>query len=138
MNLVFQTTRENCLSACVASVLGIPLEEVPLWWELTGDEWLRGIRDWADSRGLGVCYFNLKNRKEWPLLHGHLVIVGGSTPRSDKYLHAIVARAEWDGAETKLWWVHDPFPGGKFIQEPDHCLFFVNNSDLQLTGEASR
>lgn len=127
MTPVFQTTRENCLSAAVASLLDLPLSDVPVWWDLTGDEWLRAIVQWAASRGLGVCYFNLRDRKEWPLLMNRYVIVAGSTPRSSEYHHAVIARAKWDGAETRLDFVHDPFIDGGYITDPDHCLFFVED-----------
>ena len=97
MTPTFQSTAFDCLSAAVATVLDIPLAEVPCWWDLTGDAWLKAIINWAKSRNLGVCYFSLKDRKEWPLLVNHYVIVAGTTPRSREYLHSVVARAEWDG-----------------------------------------
>lgn len=122
---VFQTTKTNCLSAAVASLLHLRIEDVPDWWELTGDAWLKAICDWAAGRHLGVCYFSLRDRKEWPLLMNHHVIVAGDTTRSTEYHHAVVAMAKWDGKETRLEFVHDPCPDGDFITNPDHCLFFV-------------
>ncbi len=125
MTPVFQSSKTDCLSAAIASVLDLPLSEVPSLWDLVGDAWLKALVEWAISRQLGFCYFNLKDRKEWPLLAGHYVIVGGSTKRSEEYLHAVVAKAEWDGKTTRLEYVHDPMVVGDFIDEPDHCIFFV-------------
>lgn len=96
-----------------------------MWWDLTGDAWLKAIAEWAASQGLGMCYFNLRDRKEWPCLTNHYVIVAGTTPRSAEYFHAVVALAKWEGAETRLEYIHDPYPDGEYITDPDHCLFFV-------------
>jgi hypothetical protein len=125
MTPVFQTTPTNCLSACVASILDLPLDSVPEWWTISGDAWLRAIAQWASERGLGICYFNLRDRKEYPVLANHYVIVGGDTPRSKEYFHAVVALAKWEGGTTRLEFIHDPCRDGDFITEPDHCLFFV-------------
>lgn len=125
MTPVFQSTKYDCLSAAVASILDLPLSDVPVWWDLTGEAWIQAIANWAESHGLGFCYFNLKDRKEWPILHGHYVVVAGSTPRSSEYFHAVVAKAEYDGKTTRLEYIHDPYTEGNFIDEPDHCLFFV-------------
>lgn len=127
MTPVFQSTAVDCLSAAVASVLDLPLSEVPVWWDLVGADWITAIMRWAESRGVGFCYFSLKDRIEWPHLSGFHLVVAGETPRSSEYLHAVVARAEYDPAEnqTRLHWVHDPLRGGEFITDPDHCLFFI-------------
>lgn len=127
MTPVYQTTVNNCLTAAVASLLDLPLEAVPDWWPLTGSSWLKAIVDWADSRGLGVCYFDLKNRKDWPILANHHVIVAGDTSRSNEYFHAVIAHAIWDetSGTTRLDFIHDPYKRGDFISQPDHCLFFV-------------
>jgi hypothetical protein len=50
----FGTTKEspevgNCWSACIASLLEIPVEEVPTFAAL--DDWFEETRDWLFSRG---------------------------------------------------------------------------------------
>ena len=107
---------------------GLPYEECPQLWEHKGDAWIRALQEWAASKSLGVVYFCLKERTSWPLLDGFDLIVGGSTWRSDKYFHAVVATAETRNGQTKLHWVHDPYRHGDFIQDPDHCIFFVKQS----------
>jgi hypothetical protein len=110
---VFQATLTDCVSAAIASVLEIPLEDAPQLWEYTGGEWVERLREWAAGRGLGLCYFSLQDRKEWPVLDGFHCIVGGSTPRSTEYLHCVVARAETSEGQTRLHYVHDPAPCGR-------------------------
>lgn len=125
MTPVFQTTQTNCLSAAVASVLDCSLNEIPYWGNLIGMDYLRTIAKWAIDQGLGFCFFDLKNRLEWPVLANHYVIVAGDTSRSKEYFHTVVARTVWTGEKTRLEYVHDPYEYGDYIRNPDHCLFFI-------------
>ena len=127
MTPIFQRNGYDCLSAAVASVLDLKLEDVPDWSELVGVEWVRAVFSWAISRGLGVCYFDMRERKAWPILANHYAVLSGKTHRSEKYHHAVVVKAtqNLEAQETRLDWVHDPMPGGDFISEPDHILFFI-------------
>ena len=125
MTPVYQRSVNDCLSAAIASVLNLELDSVPSFWELTGGAWLKAISDWAESRGLGVCYFSLRDRAEWPHLNNHYVIVAGDTPRSSEYFHCVVAQAKTCDGKTQLHFVHDPCRDGSYITNPDHCLFFV-------------
>jgi hypothetical protein len=124
---VFQTTPTNCVSAAIASVLEIPIEDAPVLWEYTGGEWMDHLRGWALRRGLGVCYFSLRDRREWPMLDNFYCIVSGDTERSADYFHCVVALARTSDGETRLEWVHDPCDGGNFITNPDHLFFFVTS-----------
>ena len=128
MTPVFQATKFDCLSACVASVLDLPLSEIPLWWELSGDDWIEAIKNWAESRGLGFVYFDLKDRTQWPVLHGFYGIAAGPTPRSAEYFHAVVVKAVHEDNRTRLEFIHDPCPNGNFIMDFDHLIFFVHGS----------
>lgn len=144
MKLVFQKTSTDCLTAAIASVTGIPLSDCPSVWNFSGQEWLDRIRIWAATYNLGFCYFDLKDRTSWPMLDGIYCVVGGHTPRSGKFLHAVVAHATVQDGKTILVYVHDPFPGGSFIVgPPDHVMFFLPGAckrceNLELERDAWR
>ena len=124
---VFQRSAVDCFSACVASVLEISIEESPFLWEYTGNEWVWKLQEWAANRGLGICYFSLKNREDWPILDGFHCIVAGTTHRSKDYQHCIVAKASTDraGGNTRLEFVHDPCREGGYVTDPEFAIFFV-------------
>ena len=95
MKPVDQTTyglnNGNCFSACIASILEIPLEEVPLF---LGAHW-PGFAPWLAERGLAASIY----RSEVYVPRGYS-IAGGQSLRFAGRNHACVAR---DGAV-----VHDP------------------------------
>jgi hypothetical protein len=102
----------NCYPACVASILEIPLTEVPHVHQLhygdtdaACDEMQRFLR----SRGLitlTLTWGPWVNR----FLHGYTCVIGGRSPRGE-FDHAVVALITHDGWELQ----HDPFPGGHGI-----------------------
>lgn len=122
MTRVYQKTENDCLSACIASILDLSLDEVPLWWDLPDHDWLTALPNWLAKRGLGFAYLELrKDKVDWPLLSGY-VIVGGFTPRSAKFRHAVIAKAEMRGNQVRLNWIHDPYKRGNFLEDPDHVI----------------
>lgn len=94
----------DCLSACVASVLDLPLDEVPLFAAMP--DWLGAFTRWLDARGLALVYLAF-GKDEWPWLPPRdlPLIVGGQSPRGP-WGHAVIGI--WrDGAMEVL---HDPHP----------------------------
>lgn len=83
----------NCFSACVATLLELPLSEVPYFM----DDWPRSFDQWLHERGLYAMSFTLPS--DPALLPRGGYILGGQSPRGS---HAVVAM----GAEI----VHDPHP----------------------------
>ena len=53
---IFDFKNGNCFQACVASVLELPLEDVPNFCAEDQDEWLRNYNEWLRPRGLGVIH----------------------------------------------------------------------------------
>lgn len=94
----------NCLSACLASLLELPLDEVP---HFTGEGWRHRLDEWLAARGQWVLAFappepsSLDDAAAWldAAVRGY-AIVSGRSPRG--LLHATV----WRGGEL----VHDPHP----------------------------
>ena len=84
----------NCFSACLASILEIPIEEVPLFLGTYWDDFL----PWLKARGLGASLYR-KSERRFPLGYS---IAGGPSKRFAGKMHACVA---YDGMI-----VHDPHP----------------------------
>lgn len=91
----------NCFSACVASLLGLPIADVPYFMgelDEPGHIWAERLDAWLAPRNLYALHFETADPKKvlWP--DGFYILVGKS-PRGD---HAVVAR--------KGEMVHDPHP----------------------------
>ncbi|TAM72340.1 hypothetical protein EPN44_16120 [bacterium] len=101
----------NCYPACVASLLGLDLDQVPHFHQLHDDA--EGALDEILAFLHGQGYSCL--RYEWApwvnrYLPGALAIFGGKSPRGD-WSHAVVGQVTADGWRL----VHDPHPSGAGI-----------------------
>jgi hypothetical protein len=125
----------NCFSACVASLLELPISEVPYFMDESGDNlpWVKQLNDWLAPRGYYSMHFvvNETNREAydrenlWP---AGFYILCGKSPRGD---HAVVAR----GKDV----VHDPHPGRDFIlSSVDAFTLLVPTFDGARAKEADR
>jgi hypothetical protein len=110
MKPVMQNTlgrRGNCMSACLASILEVPLATVPNFYELAGEgvgEWWAAVRAWLKPFGFGV-----------------ITLIEGS-------FHATV----WHGGRM----VHDPHPDQSGIVAPEtlDMLYPLNAGALRTDG----
>ena len=85
----------NCFSACVASILELPLSEVPFF--MSPEDWWPPFVEWCAARGWEAAFHYGTEYK--PLGYS---IAGGLSPRFEGCGHACVAL---DGNV-----VHDPHP----------------------------
>lgn len=85
----------NCFSAAVASILELPLTDVPFF--MTGDDWYVGFQAWLLARGLVADYYPAYRERP----DGY-AILSGLSPRYEGVYHSVVAL---DGVL-----VHDPHP----------------------------
>ncbi len=91
---VFGAPNGDCLPACIASILELPLAEVP---HFGAEDWFAALTAWLAPRGLYPVCAGVAG--DWRPAGLH--ILAGKSPRG-AFLHAVVAR----GAEI----VHDPHP----------------------------
>lgn len=100
----------DCFAACVASLLGLPLEEVPNY---HGDDWWERWQGWFGERGVAPVFLHVEPGWSWP---GYWI----GNPRSplgarhedrDLVQHAVVMR----GREL----AHDPHPRLDFLPACD-------------------
>lgn len=117
--------RGNCYPACLASILGVPLEKVPHFWaehETVAEGWA-AIRAWLRSVGgySTVTYdwsVFREHLEHWQLVVGESAcIFSGASPRGD-YQHAVVGRLTDTGWEL----LHDPHPSGAGIVGAPNCI----------------
>ena len=100
-------TQGNCLAACLASLLSLPLEQVP---EFPGNTWFNDLYLWLLDQGYRLCESDSEL-----LQHGNAVAVGQG-PRG--WRHAVVW---YDGRM-----LHDPHPDNTGLQkDPDQFLYCV-------------
>lgn len=98
----------NCWSACIASLLEMPVSEVP--WFLGHDDWYAAFAAWL--RPHGYYPVTVPWSAEW-CPEGYYIL-GGRSPR---HSHAVVAR----GREI----VHDPHPSRDGLVSREDCTLLV-------------
>ena len=129
----------NCFASCVASILEMPLADVPNFCAIEGD-WWKPFQYWLFMRGLYavevVC--NYEQHYLWPLPPDVLCIVTGKSPRGD-FSHAVVARTvageTGDGEYNHGFeYVHDPHPSNAYVEKPKSILFFAALAPEQVAS----
>lgn len=134
MKPVMQTvtgTSGNCMAACLASVLELPIEAVPNFCDAGPDDtdYWNACRAWLRQFGLGIITMTFTSPAQWRTLRlsGHH-IVSGPSPRIDGMHHATV----WHKGAM----VHDPHPDQTGILAPeDMCmLYLVEPTALAIRG----
>lgn len=94
----------NCFSACIASILHLPIDEVPYFMsdDVNGREWIANLGEWLKPRGMYPLI--LSEHAKVPGIH----ILHGTSPRGPTR-HAVVALGDTI--------IHDPHPSRKGIRD---------------------
>lgn len=127
---IFGPELGNCFAACVASVLELPLEDVPNFCEGGDHGWFDRLRAWLRPRGLWALTCKLGGKpgaSDGGWYPEGLHIAGGQSPRH-ACLHAVVAR----GNEI----VHDPHPSRAGVLSFEDSVVIVL-LDVIRSGAAS-
>jgi hypothetical protein len=124
MKPVMQTvtgTSGNCMAACLASILELPIEAVPNFCDAGPDDtdYWNACRAFLRQFGLGIMTLTFTDRAQWTQLRvGGYQIVSGPSPRIEGMHHATV----WHRGQM----VHDPHPDGTGILKPeDMCVLYL-------------
>lgn len=108
----------NCLAACIASILEIPIETVPNFCGLYGDdEWFDRMNEWLHALGLVGIAFKTEDptfSRQW-LRHAWCIVSG---PASRGFLHCTV----WRNGEL----VHDPHPSRDGLKAVHDVIVFAS------------
>lgn len=94
---IFGYPNGNCFAACVASLLEMPIEEMPNHHGKDNEGWWTCWREWGTERN--ISFINFQASDEY-IPHG-LTIASVKSPRGD-FLHSVVS---WAGKA-----IHDPHP----------------------------
>lgn len=107
----------NCLAACVATLFGVDLADVPHFCELDDGSWHRRLVEWCRPRNVYPLYFMAKGKDVWAhwCAPGQVVIVEGRSPRG--YPHRCLYR---DG---ELFW--DPHRDASGIEAVETVFVFT-------------
>ena len=107
-----ESEKGNCLAACVASILEIPLEDVP---NFVGEtSWFSALRKFVLIHGYHL--FELSPNYSLPVYH--LMIGPGPRSRDGKQIHHSVV-----GKEGSI--IHDPHPSRAGLLEVEYFLVFL-------------
>ncbi len=60
---IIDRSKGDCLPACIATVTGIPLEEIPNFCEGNDYRWLQNMKDWLYKKGW--CIIRIKEGTRW-------------------------------------------------------------------------
>ena len=100
----------DCLRACVASILELPIEDVPNFADTTGDhiEFWRLNNSWAMKKGFKYVTISISEDSIWDIIGDIFCIASAKSPRRKDQWHSVVWR---NGI------VHDPHPSNDFLAE---------------------
>jgi hypothetical protein len=135
--LIIDQGRGDCWRACIASILELPIEEVPNFRE-TEKTNFRAIEEWFQARGLALLNLYPKFVPEekqgkigaddlvrWDYICGAYAIASLPSQMFPGSLHAVVVRfqpsVEHPGA-VSLVVAHDPNPGNAPYRLEDHVI----------------
>ena len=124
----------DCLSAVVASLLHLPIEDVPLF--ITPETWVKDMNAWLRPFGLAYCMVeDFECHIDAYGIEGLWHEVSGNTTRSKDVTHACVAK---DGE-----FVFDPHPDDTGLTKITCHGFFIAlepwralTHNVELTGTA--
>ena len=123
-NAVTQTTPTNCFRACVATVLGLSIDDVPTACDGNSWDW-DAFQDWLADRGMQAVEVGFGNGGTiYPVRKPVRCILSGKSPREcPSGRHGVVGSLlGLEGFSLD----HDPHPSQLWIDgDPTHATFFV-------------
>lgn len=140
MNRVDQTVfgdgKGNCNCACLATILGLPLSEIPNFCVdiPDGQDWQAAQNAWLARYGLVILTLDLDGEGKLPkmtaLVDGIPCLISGDSPRGD-FSHAVVGKYRLNdgpvGERThQLEYIHDPHPSRKYLVKAKSVDFFIS------------
>ncbi len=108
----------DCFRACVASILELPIADVPHFCVAPPDWWER-FGQWLMERG--YCAVEVRLPAEFAVPADIWCIMSGCSPRGR--MHSVVGRFKYGAKCAEL--AYDPHPSGDFFgdKDPEWCLF---------------
>ena len=116
----------NCFSACLASLFELPIEAVPNFFEVGGNDaplWWAAVRDWLRPHGFGVMSLSFPNPSLFEEFEGWFIVSGES-------IRGVQHATLWRNGKL----VHDPHPSQCGIKTPEgiDLLYPLDPSSLRV------
>lgn len=107
-----ETTRGNCLAACLASLFDVSISDLPKFEDMGQEEWINAMLQWVNGRGYDLEVYRSNPGGE--LARGMHYMAIGFSQRGVR--HSVIYR---DG-----FMVHDPHPeGGGLVKVDSYWVF---------------
>lgn len=101
---IYQDLPNNCFAACLASILELPLNQVPNFVVEHGESWLLELLTWLRPMNLAVAYLEFNPSLPLPGGYAILTVQGGPTPEENHALVAFDGKVVWNPAKhSKAW-----------------------------------
>lgn len=136
---LFGVPEGNCAVACLATILGLRLKDVPHFCRDVplDQDWQRATNQWLAQRGLVALTLDIPPDGAMPpmnaLVDGIPCIVSGKSPRGD-FTHCIVARYRLDEEGHWLQYMHDPHPDRTWLRKATSVDFFISVCPASIAG----
>ena len=116
---VFGNDKGNCLAACFASVLEIPIEKVPNY--IGYENWFEKFDNFVAEHGYRIFWYKMKKENEYEDILGFTakncyLIACGKSPRGD-FDHCVI----YKNGEM----AHDPHPSNGGIENVKDIMILV-------------
>lgn len=125
---VYGESKGNCMSACIASLLELEIDEVPCFVRDYQNKWYEAMQEWLGKKGimlLRICLpkeYNTGEDIRFDPLPDCLCMATGQSPRG-KFGHTVVGRVD-KGFNFEM--LHDPHPqNAGIVGMPWRLEFFV-------------
>lgn len=117
-------TRGNCLRACVASLFGDDIDNVPFFEQMKPGQWQDPLEHYLKTKGYELDGCNYINNPDdpkpeiadMPTIDGYF-IMNGESPRGVKTGHSVIYK---DG---ELY--HDPHPDGTGLTKVQYAYMMI-------------
>lgn len=112
----------DCVRASVATLLALPIEEVPHFVQVAGDNWRPELGAWLSR--IGMCCVEVPDSEvfyTYPIGAGAFCMALGDGPRGHR--HAVV----WDIENSSM--LHDPHKSRAGLVGRPHSFVFLMSRD---------
>ncbi|MGB0983621.1 MAG: hypothetical protein ACPG19_06245 [Saprospiraceae bacterium] len=117
----FEANKGNALQACVASIFGETIENVPNFIE--SDNYANAISDFVYTN-YGLTFVKIllnKDELDFPVQHETWILAAGKSPRGN-FKHVVVSKI----VDKKITLLHDPYPNANgLLGAPNWIGLFV-------------
>lgn len=123
----------NCLAACYASILEVPIESIP---DLQCGRTMNELHDILKSKGISITHLQPTEKVAWSKMfvgYGQICILCGPSPRHPeahrpRIHHAVVGIT--DGYGFRI--IHDPHPTNEGIPEITSVTFLTCDNPAKM------